>query len=71
MSGMPIAKQLIPIDLPQCEAVKQMLVSLKATSSKEQRCKVMARYEIDGHNYCCRHAGTAAIAILLNTSTVK
>jgi len=68
---MAVAKQLIPIELPQCEAVKQMLVSKTATSHKEQRCKVMARYEIDGHNYCCRHAGTAAIAILLTTSTVR
>lgn len=64
-----LARQPYPIDLPQCEA------DVRAEGYREWRmrrygadglrCQHQAHYKIGGKNLCTRHAGEAALVILL------
>lgn len=58
------ARLLYPLDLPQCEARREGHYA-NDTSETDKRCKWSARYEIDGHKFCSKHAGVAALQILL------
>jgi len=55
-----------PDDLPQCEAMRQSPYA-NDTPETDRQCKWAARYEIDGHYYCSKHAGQVALQKLLNT----
>jgi len=51
-------------DLPQCEAIRATPYA-NDTPDRDRRCKWSARYRIDGRLLCSKHAGPAALEILL------
>jgi hypothetical protein len=64
---MPKAECLHPIDRPQCEAQRETKYR-NDTKDTDKQCKGSSRYKIDGHYFCSKHAGVAALQILLRES---
>ena len=60
----PRAKILYPLDMPRCEAQRQTPYD-NDTKNTDFQCKWSARYQIDGHNFCSKHAGVAALQLML------
>ena len=58
------AEYLHPLNLPQCEVQRETRYA-NDTQDTDKRCKWGARYKIDGHFFCSKHAGVAALQILL------
>lgn len=58
------ATALYPLNLPQCAAQREAKYA-NDTPGTDKRCTWSARYEIDGHSFCSKHAGVAALQILL------
>jgi hypothetical protein len=70
MPDKPRAEFLYPVDLPQCEARRENKY-LNDTVDTNFQCKWSARYTIDGHYFCSKHAGVAALQILLGAQENK
>lgn len=68
---MPRAKRLVeplvPIELPQCEAIRAHAYPNDKPDT-DKSCKNRAKYIIDGKHLCQKHAGPAALALLLRQS---
>lgn len=62
------AVRLIPavekIETPQCEAMRTNPYA-NDTDKTDFQCKWSSRYRIDGRNLCSKHAGIAALEILI------
>lgn len=58
------AEFLYPLDMPRCESIRQTPYANDKPDTDKQ-CKWSARYKIDDHHYCSKHAGVAALQILL------
>lgn len=62
------AKRLVarvePVDLPPCDAMRKLTYANDKPDTN-RRCKWSAKYRIGGRNLCQKHAGPAALAILL------
>ncbi len=60
------AEHLYPTELPQCEAIREGKYD-NDTPETDKQCKWNARYKIDEHFFCSKHAGVAALQILLRS----
>jgi len=58
---------LYPTNMPQCQAQREGGYA-NDTPNTDKRCKWSARYKIDDHYFCSKHAGVAALSILLKES---
>jgi len=64
-----VASRLVraPRHCPQCEGtVEDATQRWREHDHRDNRCDLPARYVVRGKNFCRRHAGDAALAILLN-----
>lgn len=64
------ARMLYPLELPQCEAGRQTPYA-SDTDATDKQCKWSGKYLIDGRNFCSKHAGQAALQILLAPTSDK
>ena len=55
---------LKPVPTPRCEA-ERTEPYLTDTAETDMQCRFKSRYKIDGKYLCTRHAGKAALQILL------
>jgi len=62
------AEFLYPLNLPQCEVQREGKYA-NDTKNTDKQCKWVSRYKIDGHYFCSKHAGIAALQILLRESS--
>lgn len=67
---MKTAEMIYPMDLPQCEAGRQTPYA-NDTAETDKQCKWSGKYRIDGRKFCSKHAGQAALQILLEQSSVS
>lgn len=63
-------KDPVKPNLPQCEAIRQTPYA-NDTPERNKQCKWSARYRINGRNLCSKHAGQAALALLVETAQEK
>lgn len=59
-------QRLLPpaLSLPQCSA-RRVTRYANDTARTDRQCLCRARYRVDGQPLCTKHAGVAALAILL------
>lgn len=61
-----IAETINPLVLPRCDAGRDTPYASDGEGT-EYRCNFTARYRVGDGNFCTRHAGVAALAILMQT----
>lgn len=59
---------IVPVDLPPCDALRKSPYANDKPDT-DRRCKWSAKYRIGNRNLCTKHAGPAALAVLLGEKT--
>lgn len=67
---MTTAEHLHPVEMPRCDATRDTAYA-NDTDDTDKQCKHTARYRIDDHCFCTKHAGQAALQILLRECSIK